>query len=59
MDTQINAIIDDDLDAVSGGWPCQSSTQEIKCPIGSLMVYINSCGTPTTVEYKPPVPTHS
>jgi len=53
MDTQIDAINDEDLDFVSGG-DYHSSTQEIKCPIGSLMVYDSGCCVPTTVEYKPP-----
>ena len=55
MDTQIDAINDEDLDFVSGG-DYHSSTQEIKCPIGSLMVYDSGCCVPTTVEYKPPPP---
>jgi hypothetical protein len=44
-EAKLEILADAELDAVAGGWPCHSSTQEIKCPIGSLIVYINSCGT--------------
>jgi hypothetical protein len=53
MDTQIDAINDEDLDFVSGG-DYHSSTKEIQCPIGSLMVYDSGCCVPVTVDYKPP-----